>query len=530
MNTLKKFFLLFFIALGTQAIAQFGQMPPFSIQLEAITGTNLPGVHSFAFAQSQDKWLIIGGRTNGLHGLNSNDGFPSEYKNDNVMVIDTSTWQHYTASLNQLPWNIADPMRSTNMQYIREGNYLYMIGGFGYDSTSENYVTFPTLTAVHIDNMINAVINALPIASSIRQVQDTNMAVCGGELGKIGNEYYLSFGHKFQGVYADPPVPLFTQEYSNRIKKFNLSDDGTTMSLSGFTYLSDTNNFHRRDLNMGPVINPDGSFGLCAYGGVFKKDVNLPYREPISINASGTTVHSYQQVMSQYTCALLPIYDSVSKNMYTTLFGGISLYNYNTPPLNTVTYDSLVPFINDITTITSYSSGMWEETVLPAQLPGLLGSNAKFVLNENMAHYSNDVIKIRDLSNSKVLAGYLYGGIRAQQGNFGVSAANDTIYRIYVTPNNTAISVNENSEIQNILIYPNPSLHSTNLLFSLRNNQKIKVSLLDLAGKIVLEIADEEMQKGNQQVKINTGKLSKGVYFCRIEGMNVQKTLKLVIE
>lgn len=531
MNKLTKFLLLFFVVLSCKGtFAQFGQLPPFTVSIEPVTGANIPGIHSFAFAQSGDKWLIIGGRTNGLHGLNSNDGFPPEFKNDNAIVVDTNTWMYYTADLNQLPKNIADPMRSTNMQYVHEGNYLYMTGGFGYDSIANIYVTFPTLTAVHVDNMINAVINSQSIAPHVRQIVDTNLAVCGGEMSKLGSDYYLIFGHNFGGRYTDPPTPLFTQQYTERIKKFNLTDDGTTITLNNYSYQVDTNNFHRRDLNVGPIVKPDGSFALEAYGGVFQKTENLPFREPITITPSGATVHSsYQQVMSQYTCALLPVYDSISQNMYTTFFGGISLYDYNLPP-NTVTRDSLVPFINDITTMTLNSSGTFEEAVLPTQLPGLLGSNAKFILNKNISHYANEVIRIRDLPNSKILAGYMFGGIRAQTGNFGVTVANDTIYRIYLTPNNSAIGIDENSDVQNVILFPNPSLHSTTLLFSLKNNHHIKVTLSDLTGKKIIEIADEEMQKGNQQIYINTSKLSAGVYFCKIESVNSRKIVKVLVE
>src|SRR6218665_251579 len=508
--------------------AQFGQMPPFSISIAPVTGANIQGVHSFAFAQSGDKWLIIGGRTNGLHGLNSNDGFPPEYKKDYVIVIDTTTWQQYTASLTQLPWNIADPLRSTNMQYVSNGNYLYMAGGFGYDSTLSSYVTFPTLSAIHIDNMINAVINAQPIASTVRQVVDTNFRVCGGDMGMIGSTYYLCFGHDFEGRYADPPVPIFTQQYINRIKKFSLTDNGTTITLSSFAEESDTTNFHRRDLNMGPIVLPGGSFGLEAYGGVFQKTQNLPYREPITITATGTTVNmAYQQVMNHYTCANIPVFDSVTDNMYSTFLGGISLYDYD-PASNNVVLDTLVPFVSDITTMTTHPGGAVEETVLPLQLSGLLGANAKFVLNENIAHYENDVIKIRALPNTKVLAGYMYGGIRAQQGNFGSSAANDTVFRIYIPPN-TSIGINELSAVQNAVLYPNPAGQNTTLLFSLKNTEQIRITLLDITGKELLLIADEEFQKGSQRKTIDTSKLSAGIYFCRIATQSGDRMIKLVV-
>jgi hypothetical protein len=532
MNKFKKIYGLFFIVfISINCFAQYGAMPPFSISIEAITGTNIPGVHSYAFAQSGDKWLIIGGRTNGLHGINSNDGFPSEFKNDNVIVIDTSNWSYYEASLNQLPWNIADPMRSTNMQYIQDGNYLYMAGGFGYDSIADMYVTFPTLTAIHVDNMVSAVINAQPIGSHIRQITDSSLTVCGGELGKTGSDFYLCFGHNFRGTYADPPVPIFTQVYADRITKFNLNDNGTTMSLSNVSYLTDTNNFHRRDLNLGPILKPNGSMALEAYGGVFKKDRNLPFREPITISSGGTTSvnFAYQQVMSHYACANIPVFDSLTGNMYSTFLGGISLYDYNTST-GLVEMDTLVPFIKDVTTMTTYSNGTIEEKVMPVQLPGLLGSNAKFVLNMNIPHYSNEVIRIRDLPNSKILAGYMFGGIRANQGNFGASAANDTIYRIYLTPSNVAIGINELNDIQHAILYPNPSSQTTSLFFSLKNPGKVHVELIDITGKELLMITEEEFAKGNQSVSITTSGLSAGIYFCRIETEGGKKVLKLVVK
>ena len=91
----------------------------------------------------------------------------------------------------------------------------------------------------------------------------------------------------------------------------------------------DTVNFHRRDFNAIPKIKPDGSFSIGVYGGVFKYDRNLPWQNPITIDANGVSVNSsYEQIMSQYTCANFVIYDSIAKNLYTTFMGGISLYDY----------------------------------------------------------------------------------------------------------------------------------------------------------------------------------------------------------
>ncbi|MBA3972275.1 MAG: T9SS type A sorting domain-containing protein [Bacteroidetes bacterium] len=369
----------------------------------------------------------------------------------------------------------------------------------------------------------------MPIASTIRQVTDTNLSVCGGELGKIGNDYYLMFGHNFGGRY-DPASSssLFTQTYSDRIKKFNLADDGTTITLSGFTYQVDTNNFHRRDLNIGPVINTDGSLGIGAYGGAFRKDSVLPFREPIKIDASGITINTaYQQVMNHYTCALMPIYDSLTQSMYTTFFGGISLYDYDNTT-STLLRDIEVPFIDDITTMTVNPGGINDETILPVKLPGLLGSNAKFIHTQHLPSYPNEVIKIRQLSNTKTLAGYMLGGIRAQQGNFGTSSANDTIYRVYITPNNT-VGIDELNDITNVQLYPNPSTNSTTLLFNLSQAASVTILLLDINAKEIFRQTEAEMQKGNQKIQLNTSKLATGIYICKIRSNSGEQTLKLVV-
>ncbi|HSH65753.1 MAG TPA: hypothetical protein VLB84_08140, partial [Bacteroidia bacterium] len=292
------FCICLFLGCPIPAAAQYGQLPPFQLQLEPINGTLIPGLHSFAFAQAGDKWLFIGGRTNGLHGLNNNDGFPGEYKNDEIIVIDTVTWNFYAAGLNQLPCSIADPLRSTNMEYIQDGDYLYMVGGYGWDSIQEGYVTYPTISAIHISKMIDAVINSKPIAPFVRQATDTNLTVCGGDLVKLGSDFYLMFGHNFNGRYDKTSSVLFTQVYSNRIKKFKLDDDGANIVLSNFSYETDTINFHRRDFTTCPIVKSDGTFAIGVYGGVFKKKADLPYLEPIILSENGTAeVTSYQQVM-----------------------------------------------------------------------------------------------------------------------------------------------------------------------------------------------------------------------------------------
>lgn len=506
--------------------AQFDTLPPFTIEIEPVTNASVPGLHSFAFAQSGSKWLLVGGRTNGLHGFSSNDGFPTQYANNELVVIDTAGWQFWTAALTNLPDSVADPLRSTNMEHWQEGNYLYMIGGYGYDSVQNKYVTFPRLSALRVDSIIDAVVTGSSFSQYIRQVKDTNLAICGGELVKYNSDYYLVFGHFFQGRYTDPPTSLFIQRYSNKIKKFNIIDTGTSLSISNYSETLDTANFHRRDLNVGPMVNTNGSLSWNAYGGVFTPNMR-PWRAPVEITASPVNVSSYQQVMSQYTCALMPVYDSVLANMHTTFFGGISLYDYD-PASNTVNMDTMVPFISDVTTLTKYSTGQYAERVMPVQLPGLLGSNAKFIVNENISLYSNEVIKLRSLTG-RTLAGYMYGGIRTNLPNIGFSTVNDTIYRVYITPDYSNGIAEQLGGVELFQLVPNPAADHIKVMIKLAEASEVIVELYDVTGKREAVVFNGKADAGVSEFYLNTSQLPQGIHLCRLATPGGTSTVKLVI-
>lgn len=495
--------------------AQFAPLPPFSLLIEkVVTPQPLPGFHSFAFAQHNGRWLIIGGRTNGLHGLNPNDGFDPAYANNNAVVIDTATWQIYYSSLSSLPYVIADPLRSTNMQFTQDEDYLYMIGGYGRDSVQNKFVTFSKLSSIRVDSIIDAIIAGTTISEFIRQYTDTNFQLSGGELQKMGSDFYLLFGHNFNGRYAaNSTSTLFTQKYSNQVKKFNIINNGGSIMASSFSIRTDTNNFHRRDLSSSPIIKPSGQQGVMAFGGVFKKDHDFPYLEPIEIGYLRDSVFAYQQKMSHYTCPTIPIYDSVNLNMYTTFLGGISLNDFN-PLTNTVILDTLIPFISDITTFSMRSNGTMEECVLPLQLPYLLGSNAKFIMANNVPKYSNEVINLKAI-NSSILLGYFFGGIRSDAPNNSPSTvANDTIYRIYLNPQ-VFTTLPKNNLLKNLKVYPNPAIDFICVSLNCEKKSSLTVQLLDNTGKIVKEVLRGEII-GEQVLKINTRDVISGIYYVKL--------------
>ncbi|MEE9439785.1 MAG: hypothetical protein V3V14_12340 [Saprospiraceae bacterium] len=57
---------IIFIVLATLSINLVGQTP-FNVAIEPINISGLGGLQSFAFGQDNGKWLLVGGRLDGLH-------------------------------------------------------------------------------------------------------------------------------------------------------------------------------------------------------------------------------------------------------------------------------------------------------------------------------------------------------------------------------------------------------------------------------------------------------------------------------
>ena len=77
-------------------VANHGQVP-FQVQLTPLTIPDAPGLQSAASAEYDGKWLFIGGRTDGLHGMVPLlNNFPPKYENRNIIVIDPTTGQVWT--------------------------------------------------------------------------------------------------------------------------------------------------------------------------------------------------------------------------------------------------------------------------------------------------------------------------------------------------------------------------------------------------------------------------------------------------
>lgn len=320
---LKHIFL--FTALLTSILSGGAQQAPFDIYLESLTVPDLGGLQAYAFGQSGGKWLVVGGRLDGLHRRQPFASFDVAGNNNQVVIIDPVNQQKWSAALSTLPVGIQEQLSSTNMQFHQQGNYLYIVGGYGYNSATGTRKTFNNLTAVDVPGAINAIISGASITPYFRQLTDTMFGVTGGHLKTINGTYYLIGGNRFDGNYNPMGNPTYTQVYTNAIRRFTLQDDGTIITVNHLPILSDAVNLHRRDYNAVPQIMPNQQEGITAFSGVFQVGVDLPFLNCVNIDSTGYAVNNnFQQYYNHYHCAVLPLYAASAQEMHSIFFGGIA--------------------------------------------------------------------------------------------------------------------------------------------------------------------------------------------------------------
>ena len=528
----------FFLITALFSITANAQTPTFNVYIEPMNVPGLGGLQAYAFGQDNGKWLIIGGRLDGLHRRQPFAAFDVAGNNNELIVIDPATQQKWTAPISALPVSLQEQLSSTNIEFHQEGNYLYMIGGYGYNAATAARKTFENLTAIDVPALINAVINGTAITSYFRQISDAQFAVTGGHLKKINGTFYLIGGNKFDGNYNPMGNPTYTQVYTDAIRKFNLTDNGTTITINHLPTITDATNLHRRDYNAVQQILPNGAEGITVFSGVFQPTIDLPFLNSVTIDSLGYAVNnSFQQYYNHYHCATLPIYSAISNEMHNVFFGGIAQY-YDS--LGILVQDNNVPFVKTIARVTRNSAGTMAEYKLPIEMPSLLGAGSEFIPIANVPQYNNEVFKLDDFTADSTLVGYIYGGISSSAKNIfftntgAQSTASSQIFKVYVIKKNT-VGIDDLNEQSigslKMQVYPNPNDGNFTVGFYLNKISDVKIVIQDANGKQIENRVLKQLQSGeNTFSKKIKGLMNGGIYFITIETPYEKATQKIIIQ
>lgn len=512
MKNVKLLFLFLFLGNGIQAQEDYF---PYQLEINPVEIAGFPGLHSFAFGQKGGKWILIGGRRDGLHARQPNSSFPASANNAEIFLISIADKTLLKVGLNQLSISLQEQLQSTNMEFVQDGDFLYIMGGYAFSPTRGNHITFPYLTVIHLPGLISAIETGTSIQPHFRQLEDERFAVTGGQLGILNEVFYLVGGHNFQGRYNPVGNPTFVQNYTDQIRKFRFSSTDEELQILHYETITDPVHLHRRDYNLIPQIFSNGSLGFTISSGVFQQGADLPFLYPVDVTEQGyTPITSFNQYLSNYHSAKASLFDKEKKQMHTLFFGGISQYYYKN---GVMVKDDLVPFVKTISRLSRGGDGIFHEFLIPQEMPGLVGASSEFIPNETLPHIQGEVLDLNEVESEEFVIGHVVGGINSPSLNpfsanqTGTTIADQKIYEIRLVKSliTSLIPVDGNNPFE-ILVYPNPGNGDIFIRYQLDTLTNTRYFLSNSLGQILAQgILDNQVLGKNEQA-INFSSHSSG--------------------
>lgn len=417
---------------------------PFTLKIE-LADFSLPvGLQAFASAIYDGKWMLLAGRTNGLHSFNNRgNNFPPSSQNHTVFVIDPSTGEAWSRSLvgSDLSQEQIDNLSTTAAEYLQKEEILYVVGGYGINTTTHQMETKANLAKIDIRKMMQWVIRGVSTPSACCSfISNPALQVAGGALFQSsGHPFLLMLGQNFAGRYTGGSNGIYTMQ----IRPFRLSEIDNTLSIVYKSQAHTVSSYRRRDLNIVPTIH-NGEQNYTAFAGVFTLDTGV-WTVPITIFPDGTSFEpnpedkkTFKQAMNHYNCPTFGLYSAHTKEMYVVFPGGIS-YGFFDQGLFTT--DSEFPFINQVTTIKIDQEYRYSQYLMREEYPSLLstesnpgnqllfGAEAQFFPADKVPLFSNGVLEL-DRITEPTIVGYIAGGIMSTLPN--TSSASDSSSSPYV--------------------------------------------------------------------------------------------------
>jgi flagellar hook assembly protein FlgD len=77
--------------------------------------------------------------------------------------------------------------------------------------------------------------------------------------------------------------------------------------------------------------------------------------------------------------------------------------------------------------------------------------------------------------------------------------------------------------------YPNPFNPTTNISYSLPESERVRLTIYDLSGRRVAELADGFQSAGNHTVSWNASNMASGIYIYRLRAGGSTFTKKMIL-
>jgi hypothetical protein len=518
-------------------------MPPFALQISETAIAGLPGLQSYAVATHEGLWLLLGGRLDGLHRRQPWASFDQAGHNTTAWVLNPLTGQVWSRSLSELAPDLAEQLSATNPCFHQDGESLHWVGGYGYSPSRDEHLTYPALVVLDVPGFIQAVLNETPLADHVRRLEDERFAVTGGQLQRLGNQWLLVGGHRFDGLYNPMGHATHVQSYTDAVRRYRLHESGgsagTGLSATHLPDYADAALFHRRDYNLLPQIFEDGRLGLTVFSGVFRPDVDQPFLNSTNLD---TLVWSEQpgfaQYLNHYHCAKLACYSPGQQAMHNIFFGGIAQYTLDDG--GNLIQDLDVPFVPTIARVTRSASGDMAEFQLPVRMPALLGAGAEFIPVEGLPYAAPGILDLDALlalaGGDSLLIGHIFGGIRSPEPNVfwvedgTLSSASARVFGVWLKAGAPAgedvlnpASVNSLS----LQVFPNPNDGHFMVSFELDEPGDAHVRVFSAQGQLLDTRMLSALDKGRHVHGLSLSSPGEGMYIVELNAGG-QTTVQIV--
>lgn len=520
------------ICLSVLSWSAFGQAFPFDVHVRPSYSHPALGVQAFAYAQVNNELLIIGGRKDGLHRRQPFASMDSAGMNQFITLYNLLDHSVKQASIASLPTQVAEQFTSTNMEFCQYGDYLYLVGGYGYSPSIQDHVTHPIITSIFLPDFIQSLKEGKAL-DGIQFMSSAEFAITGGALLHLNDRYYLVGGNRFDGRYNPMGGPSYTQTYTEKISQYRFTHEYGVIQVTEVQSHSSKALLHRRDLNVLPSVNAQGLESGVAFSGVFQPDIDLPWQNSIAFKESGyREIPQFVHHLNQYHCAHFSAYSKSSNTNYYLFLGGMGEFYLDG---KTMTQSNDVPFVKNIGLVTQHGDSSFVEYLLPSKLPYYLGSSAEFVPNTSLPYLAEHVLDFDRLQHDvqdSLLVGYLLGGIQSNAPNiFWIndgtqSFPNQTLYEVWLTPTKQAAM-----PVGDVFrVYPNNTFNRMKIDFSCSEPSKVKIRVYDYHGRRIMNKRLGSFPAGNHTVTRRGNFLNKEhFYTIQLERNGVITEQRLVV-
>ena len=110
------------------------------------------------------------------------------------------------------------------------------------------------------------------------------------------------------------------------------------------------------------------------------------------------------------------------------------------------------------------------------------------------------------------------------------------VYYARITPSSIGVDdIVSNSDIHSVTNYPNPFRETTTLTFSLAKRTHVNIKIVDVLGKVISNLYNDELDSGNFSLtwdgtNDSGKKLTGGIYICKIKSEKNKLTRKILLK